>query len=286
MDEISGLLISGGVLLAASFITGNDREQPPSEEGNESEKDSSQNDNNDDDDKFDENLDKELRKQRKRYDAELENILRAHDFAASSAVTAGKKAPQPLIVLGNPFYTSFHKLQDALQTIKIPSVINTNIKQRYLLVQLGQWLLYSSALYDPNAASLPPVPDDSLLFQLLVSSGLVLIPGSAFGNCEPGTFVITRDIQDDALVADVIARFRTVQAILENLHGNKPAVSPSAVTAETEEVEDADDISVSSRTRGRKRSSLGATATTTTTIPGIVGDGDGTAKKKKRQSQV
>lgn len=284
MDEISGLLISGGVLLAASFITGNDREQHPSEEGNESEKDSSQNDNDDDDDKFDENLDKELRKQRKRYDAELENILRAHDFAASSAVTAGKKAPQPLIVLGNPFYTSFHKLQDALQTIKIPSVINTNIKQRYLLVQLGQWLLYSSALYDPNAASLPPVPDDSLLFQLLVSSGLVLIPGSAFGNCEPGTFVITRDIQDDVLVADVIARFRTVQAILENLHGNKPAVSPSAVTAETEEVEDADDISVSSRTRGRKRSSLGATATTT--IPGIVGDGDGTAKKKKRQSQV
>lgn len=282
MDEISGLLISGGVLLAASFITGNEQqaEDAPStsspSEQNELAKEEK------DDDKFDEDLDRELRKQRKRYDAELENILRAHDLALSGT---GKKPQQPLIVLGNPFYTSFHKLQEALQTIKIPSVINTNIKQRYLLVQLGQWLLYSSSLFNASSETLPE-PDETLLFQIMVSNGLVLIPGSAYANCEPGTFVITRDVQDDDLIADIIARFRTVQSILENLHSGK-ARSVEAVEAKTGDDEEEDDVSVSSRTRGRKRSSLTSSSAATATAATLLdSDLTATAKKRKKQAQL
>lgn len=270
MDEISGLLVSGGVLLAASMLTAESSSSAALDEDEFERIDQIQAEK----ENFDEEIDRELRKQRKRFDAEFENILRNRRDC--------KDSDQSLIVLSNPFYTSFHKLQDAFQEIGVPTVINTNIKQRYLLIHLGHWFMYSSSLYDPNSESLPEVPDDTLLFQLLVSNGILLTPGTAYGSTEPGCFVCTRDIQSDHLIDEIIQRFKTVQATLEDLYA-KPSktvsTNPEHVSfptlSEGKDL-DEDDLSVSSRTRGKKRSSI----STATVLP-IAPD---TATKRKKKA--
>jgi hypothetical protein len=120
MDELSGLLVSGGLLLAASLLTSNTSSRGENEGG-------------DVDDTSDMELEEEPEAQtsREAFDAEFMNSVNSNNTK--------------MIYLGNKFNTPFEHLRKALTQIKIETEIKKmrgiqNEKCSYLVLNLSALL--------------------------------------------------------------------------------------------------------------------------------------------------
>ncbi len=186
MDELSGLLVSGGLLLAASLLTSNTSSRGGENEGGDVEETS------------DMELDEEPEAQasREAFDADFMDSVNSNNTK--------------MIYLGNKFNTPFEHLRKALTQVKIETEIKKmrgiqNEKCSYLVLNL-------TALLQSNTFN-----EEKKLFQLLLSNGLTLIPGEAYGFKKPGFFIITNDVHNEFIINEIIDRFSMVTSIANTL---------------------------------------------------------------------
>jgi hypothetical protein len=193
MDEISGLLVSGTLLLAASLFT------------------STQNDNNEmENDEETSFVESSITNEDSKPGESLLNARKEYDREYNRRVDGGDK----VVILHQKFEENcFEKLMSLFSSFSFPARVITEENGLFprLLVDLSSLLLSESK--------------GDHLFHLLVSNGLLLSPLSCYegkkNEGSQGQFVISIPIHDDKTLGKIKNIFKNVISLIEELKRTK-----------------------------------------------------------------
>jgi hypothetical protein len=177
MDELSGLLLTGGVFLAASIFTAAHTKQ-------------------DDEQMTDEVNETSVSTQDQALNARIQ-----YDKEYSQAVDNSK-----VLVLSRGFQNNFTKLQDALKEIPLSTEEVKIGLYNYLVVDLSSLLATNH-----NGSA------EEDLFKLLVSNDLLVTPGKCFDWKQNGRFFISSEVSDNSQLEEIVDRFKNVITLAQRL---------------------------------------------------------------------
>lgn len=203
MDELSGLLVSGGVLLVASlFTSANSSEEEETVLTNEEKEQNAQPEKTADVAAPESAI---IEAARKQFDAEYAEALNS----------------SKVLILSRSFHSDFSKLQNGLNKIPISNEVVTFGDFNFLSIDLSSLLVKEIASEEDN------------LFKLLIANGLLVTPAKAFGSAQPGRFLISVDVPNDKQLKEIIDRFRNVITIAERIKNAAQAAEAAPVDPST-----------------------------------------------------